>query len=230
MSSKLSCFSARYFVWPLYFGYKKGFTMTNVDYESLALGLYEIGAVKFGRFELQSGRISPIYVDLRVMISRPSLLRQAAQAYQQLLAPLSFDLLGAIPYGGLPIGTAIALEMNRPMIFHRKQAKNYGTGRQIEGIWSVGQRVVIIEDVITSGESILQGIAVLKAAGLQVLDAAVLINRQQGGAENLAANGYTLHSVFTLEKLLDLLLQVKKIDTSLYQRVIASQHQNNPLP
>ena len=102
---------------------------------------------------------------------------------------LKFDLLTAPPMAGLPIGTAFALDMNRPLIYPRKTAKNYGTGKGIEGVWAIGQKVVVIDDVITSGGSIVQTIAVLKAAGLSVKDAVVLIDREQGGKKILAPKG-----------------------------------------
>lgn len=169
----------------------------------LAALLYDIGAVRFGRFTLHSGKTSPIYLDLRLLISSPDALRLAATAYASRLVDLSYDLLAAIPYAGLPIGVTLALSLNRPLIFPRKAAKSYGAGRSIEGKWEVGQQAVIIEDLVTSGESILEGIAILKAAGLQVRDAVVLIDRQQGGREAMAAQGYQLHAVMTLSQLLD---------------------------
>lgn len=175
--------------------------------ELLALDLHRIGAVRFGRFELHSGRISPIYLDLRLLASFPAVLRRAAAAYARLLEPLTFDLLAAIPYAGLPIGTAVALQVDRPLIFPRKTPKSYGAGRQIEGSWEPGQRAVVIEDLITSGASILEGVATLRAAGLEVADAVVLIDRRQGGAEALAAHGCRLHAALTIETLLATLEQ-----------------------
>lgn len=188
--------------------------------ERLALMLHEVGCVQFGRFTLHSGIVSPIYLDLRLLISDPRVLREAARAYAAALTHLEFDLLAGIPYAALPIGTAVALEMERPLIFPRKTAKSYGTGRAIEGKWHVGQRVVIIEDLITSGDSILQGIAALKASGLQVTDAVVLIDRQQGGVAYLAQQGYAVHSVMTMEQLLAILAQHELISPRQRSRVL----------
>jgi uridine monophosphate synthetase len=185
--------------------------MATTDLGSLALTLFDIGAVKLGRFTLHSGRISPIYIDLRLLVSFPEALRQVAHAYRDRLEELTFDILAAYPYAALPIGTAIALETGLPLIYPRKTAKRYGTGRQVEGKWEVGQRAVVIEDLITSGDSILQAIASLKAAGLQVQEAVVLIDRQQGGREALRAEGYEVHAVMTLDHMLALLEQQKRI-------------------
>lgn len=179
--------------------------------ESLAITLFDIGAVQFGHFRLHSGRESYIYMDLRLLVSYPQALRQVAQAYQQILEKLSFDLLAAYPYAGLPIGTAIALEMNCPLIYPRKEIKSYGTGKLIEGKWQVGQRVVLIEDLVTSGKSIIQAIASLKAVGLHLNQTVVLIDREQGGRETVETEGHQLYAVMTLRQLLATLERTGRI-------------------
>jgi uridine monophosphate synthetase len=196
--------------------------MTTVDIDSLSLALYEIGAVRLGNFTLHSGRRSPIYIDLRLLVSYPAVLQQVASAYEPLLARCSYDLLAAYPYAALPIGTAIALQTGRPLIYPRKTAKGYGTGKLVEGVWRVGQTAVVIEDLITSGDSILQAIAALKAAGLQVQDAVVLIDREQTGREMLAQNGYRLHGVMTINQLLFALERHQKITAARRAEVISA--------
>lgn len=176
------------------------------DLETLALTLYDIGAVKLGKFKLHSGRTSPIYLDLRLLVSYPQALRVATAMYRNVLQTLTFDVLAATPLAGLPIGTALCLDMDVPLVYPRKTAKSYGTGKSIEGVWEVGQTAVVVDDLVTSGDSIVQAITPLKAAGLQVSDAVVLVDRQQGGVESLRDLGYTLHTVIKLDHLL-LLLQ-----------------------
>ena len=188
--------------------------------ESLALALHDIEAVKFGRFKLSSGKNSPIYVDLRLLISSPEALRLAARAYAELLSNLEYDLLGAIPYGGLPIGTAISLENGKPLIFPRKAAKSYGTGKTIEGRWEVGQKVAIIEDLVTTGESALGGIAMLKSAGLQVKDIVVLLDRQQGAKRTIAERGYNLHAVMDMEQMLVILQHHDRISGKQRRKIL----------
>lgn len=190
--------------------------------EALVLTLYDIGAIQFGRFRLHSGRESRIYIDLRVVVSYPHALRQVAAAYRTVLETLSFDLLAATPLAGLPIGTAICLDMNMPLIYPRKTAKSYGTGKDIEGRWSIGQTAVVIDDLITSGDSILQTIATLKAAGLRVTDAVVLIDREQGGRHTMEQAGYGLHAVLTLPRLLDVLVEHQRLTDRQREDVIAS--------
>ncbi len=190
--------------------------------ETLATTLHDIGAVQFGKFRLHSGTKSRIYLDMRVLVSFPDALREVAGAYRTVLEWLEFDVMAATPLTGLPIGTAIALDMNRPLIYPRKTAKSYGTGKAIEGVYEIGDRAVIIDDLITSGDSIIQTIAALKAAGLRVTDAVVLIDREQGGAKALRKDGYRLHSIMSLPYLLNVLHEQERISEKRYHKTIKS--------
>ena len=190
--------------------------------ESLALTLHDIGAVQFGRFRLHSGRESRIYFDLRVLVSFPDALRQATAAYRTVLDGLEFDLLAATPLAGLPIGTALCLDMDKPLIYPRKTAKSYGTGKNIEGRWSIGQSVVVVDDLITSGDSIMETVATVKAAGLKVHDAVVLIDREQGGRAMLEEQGYRVHAVTTLRELLDILHDHGRLNQTQLDEVLSS--------
>lgn len=169
------------------------------------MGLHAAGCVQFGSFTLKSGQVSPIYIDVRRAVAHPNLLRMIARAYERELTPLTFDRLAAIPYAGLPIGTAVALEMNRPLIYPRREVKRYGTGKAIEGVFEAGETVALLDDVITNGASKVEALAPLTAAGLKVQDIIVLIDRQQGGAQEMAAHGLRLHSVLTISDLVDIL-------------------------
>lgn len=190
--------------------------------EQLALTLFDIGAVKLGKFKLHSGRTSRIYLDLRVLVSFPTALRQATAVYQGVLNELAFDVLAAAPLAGLPLGTALCLALDKPLIYPRKTAKSYGTGKSVEGVWTVGDTAVVIDDLITSGDSLLEAIVSLKAAGLRVAEAVVLIDRQQGGPQNLLEAGYRLHAAMSLSFLLDVLETQKRITVRQRQRVIDS--------
>jgi uridine monophosphate synthetase len=173
--------------------------------EQFALTLFDIGAVQLGKFKLHSGKRSRIYLDLRLLVSHPQALRQAVAAYRTVLDGLTFDLLAATPLAGLPLGTALCLDMDKPLIYPRMTAKSYGTGKQIEGVWQVGQTAVVIDDLITSGDSILEAIVALKASGLQVNEAVVLIDREQGGVATMQDHGYKLHAAMTISRVLAIL-------------------------
>ncbi len=190
--------------------------------EKLAITLFEIDAVRLGEFKLHSGKISPIYLDLRLLASYPEALRLAAKAYSNALAGLQFDLLTTAPLAGIPIGTAVALEMNRPLVYPRKEAKKYGTGKLVEGKWEAGQTAVVVDDVTTSGDSILQCIKAIESVGMHVTDSLLLIDRQQGGLENIRAAGYNAEAVMTLREILDVLLQNGRISTEQHQHVLSN--------
>ena len=169
----------------------------------LAVALHRIGSVQFGDFVLKDGSRSPIYLDLRGLIGHPAVLRQVAGEMLRCAAPLQYDCLAGIPYAGLPLAVAMSLESGRPLVYPRKEAKGYGTRRAVEGIFSAGDRALVIDDVITTGGAKIEAIAPLHAAGLVVEDVLVVIDRQQSGAETLARAGLRLHSVLTIRALLE---------------------------
>lgn len=169
---------------------------------SLADDLLRSGCLRFGSYRLKSGLVSPIYLDLRLLVSYPDVLAKASAAYLPLLRPLNYDRIAALPYGALPIGTTIALQTGRPLIYPRKEAKEYGTGVLIEGIFQPGETAVIIDDLVTTGLSKLEAIDRLRSAGLTVKDIIVLIDRESGAEEELGQAGYRLHSVYRLSDLL----------------------------
>lgn len=180
----------------------------------LADDLLEAGCIQFGIFTLKSGLRSPIYIDLRRIISRPRLLARVARAYLPLLRRLHFDRIAALPYAAIPIATAISLASDCPMIYPRKEVKAYGTGAAIEGEYRAGETVVVIDDLATTGSSKFEAIEKLTDAGLQVRDVVVLIDRQSGAREALEQAGLHLHAVLTLTQLLDHWETVGKIGRS----------------
>ncbi len=169
---------------------------------TLAHDLIRSGCVRFGQFTLRSGLISPIYLDLRRLVSYPSILQRVARAYADVLRPLRFKRLVGIPYAGLPIATALALRLDCPMLYPRRETKDYGTRAAIEGEYVSGETVVVIDDLATTGDTKIETIRKLEEAGLRIHDVVVLIDREQGARETLAAAGYQLHALVTLQQLL----------------------------
>ncbi|KAL3984812.1 Orotidine 5'-phosphate decarboxylase / HUMPS family protein [Acanthocheilonema viteae] len=174
-----------------------------------------VGVFKLGNFTLQSGQISPIYVDLRLLFTSPKVLRLAAICMCNLMEArnLKYDYLIGVPYAALPLSTIVADQLEKPMLLRRKEVKSYGTKKNIEGNYETGKRVLIIEDVVVSGKSILETILVLRNEGLICEDAVCVLDREQGGPQNLQAEGITLHSFVGMSKVLDFLIDIGTITT-----------------
>ncbi|KXK14174.1 MAG: orotidine 5'-phosphate decarboxylase [Chloroflexi bacterium OLB14] len=184
----------------------------NQNLSSLADNLLSAGCIKFGSFTLKSGLISPIYIDLRRIISQPQLLSQVAEAYKSLLSNLQFDRIAGLPYAAIPIATAISLQGNYPMIYPRKESKTYGTKADIEGEYQQGETVLIIDDLATTGGSKFEAIEKLTSVGLVVKDIVVLIDRQSGAKESLSQAGFNLHAVLTINQMLEYWEETGKVE------------------
>ena len=184
----------------------------NAQFCALADGLLAAGCIKFGQFTLKSGLISPIYIDLRQIITHPKLLAQVGAAYLPLLNDLQFVRIAGLPYAAIPIATAISLAGDYPMIYPRKEVKTYGTKAEIEGEYHAGEMVVVIDDLATTGGSKFEAIEKLTAAGLLVRDVVVLVDRQSGAKQSLAQAGYYLHAVLTISELLDYWEQTGQVE------------------
>ncbi len=170
---------------------------------ALADELLSTGCIKFGEFTLKSGLKSPIYIDLRQIISYPRLLEQIGAAYLPILKQLQFDRIAGLPYAAIPIATAVSMQGGYAMIYPRKEVKTYGTKAEIEGEYRAGETVAVIDDLATTGGSKFEAIDKLAGAGLKVKDVVVLVDRQSGAREALASAGYNLHAVLTITELLD---------------------------
>jgi len=174
----------------------------------IVLELFKIGAFKLGSFQLKSGIISPIYIDLRVCVSYPILLQEIGnQIFENVSkSGASYDLLCGVPYAALPIASSISLTKIIPMLIRRKEGpKGYGTKKALEGIYTAGQTVLVIEDLVTTGGSVLEVVESLRAEGLQVKDVCVLVDREQGAKKILEKQGLRLHSIVTLTQILTIL-------------------------
>ncbi|KAL6049893.1 Uridine 5'-monophosphate synthase [Balamuthia mandrillaris] len=196
--------------------------------EEVVLKLHEHGAIKLGQFKLKSGVTSPIYVDLRVVPSYPATMQLLVEVmWDKFIKEVSSEqaeLVCGVPYGALPLASCVALKYGVPMIVCRKEmkAKDYGTKNEVEGVYSQGQAAVVMEDVMTSGGSIQQTVEGLRRNGLKVEHAVVFLDREQGGAKNLASlsgGGVRVTAAVTIRVLLDILKRHERVEGALVQKV-----------
>jgi uridine monophosphate synthetase len=197
----------------------------NNEKQTLILDLHRIGALKFGEFKLKSGATSPFYIDLRSIISYPEIIKNIVSLLKVELNDKQFDVLTGIPYTALPLAAQVSVEMDTPLVYQRKEVKAYGTGKLIEGHYEKGQTCLIIDDLITTGESKFEAAEGMEQAGLKVTDFVCLIDRSYNGAEILASKGYKLTSIITVEDMLEVLGVEGKLDTGLAQKVRAFVNQ-----
>lgn len=182
--------------------------------------LTAIQALKFGEFRLKSGVLSPFYVDLRGIIAHPPILQAIALRILEVLRSLRFDRIAGIPYAGLPIATAVSLAGNIPMVYARKEVKEHGIRRAVEGAFAPGDVIVPIDDVITDGASKFEAAAPLVEAGLTVRDFVIFLDREQGGADKLKEKGYALHSALRISAVLAYLRDGGRLAPDQFQRCL----------
>jgi uridine monophosphate synthetase len=185
--------------------------------QNLILQLFDVGCILFGEFVQASGAVFPYYIDLRAIISNPQLFQQVLNAYATILQDLTFDRIAGIPYGSLPTATGLALQLNHPMIFPRKEVKAHGTRRMVEGNFKPGETAVVVDDILISGKSAMEGAAKLKSVGLEVQDIVVFLDHEQGVKDRLRQNGYRAHSVLSISEITQTLYQTGRIDEGQFQ-------------
>ena len=193
--------------------------------EALSLQLFEVGAIKFGDFKLKlhdknpEAPLSPVYIDLRVLRRFPEAKQAAVDVYEELMRPLKFDLLADVPTAATPFVSSLSDRLRVGMVTPRTDAKTHGSGAKVDGLLDSdkGKTVVVIDDLVTRADSKLEAVGVLEKNGVNVKDVVVLIDREQGGREQLAAGGYTLHSALTIGKMLEFYARVARISQETYR-------------
>ncbi|MFM6332311.1 MAG: orotate phosphoribosyltransferase, partial [Dolichospermum sp.] len=186
----------------------------------LILQLYDIGCIMFGEFVQASGATFPYYIDLRKIISNPQIFHQIVIAYAEILKQLTYDRIAGIPYGSLPTATGLSLHLNSPMIFPRKEIKAHGTRKVIEGNFNPGEVVVVVDDILISGKSVMEGAEKLKYAGLNVNDIVVFIDHEQGVKNRLRENGYQAHAVLTISEITETLYAAGRISEEQFKTLV----------
>src|SRR4030043_668582 len=176
----------------------------------LCLQLFYIGAIKFGDFRLKlhdkhpEAPPSPVYIDLRLLRREPEAKAAAVDVYLELLKPLEFDLLADVPTAATPLVSSLSDKLGIGMITPRSDVKNHGTGVKIDGMRALdqGKTVVLVDDLVTRADSKLEAARILRDEGFRVRDVVVLVDRKQGGEEQLAAEEIKLHAALTMDKML----------------------------
>lgn len=185
--------------------------------------LHQKGIIRFGDFTLASGKKSSYYVDLRLVPSFPHQFRRMIRHLQNTISDEvgldNFDAIASVPTGGLVIASALALETVKPLVYVRSQAKSYGTGKLVEGVVTGGMRVLVVDDVATTGGSVVNGIRELKKAGAVISDAYVIVNRLEGAKDSLGQENVKLHHLLDILNIARTLYESKIIDGSVLDRV-----------
>jgi orotate phosphoribosyltransferase len=191
--------------------------------KEFATFLYQKGIIRFGDFTLASGKKSSYYVDLRIVPSFPHQFRHMIKHLQNTISKEigldSFDAIASVPTGGLVIASALALETVKPLVYVRSQAKNYGTGKLVEGIVTEGMKVLVVDDVATTGGSVINGIKELRKAGAIISDAYVIVNRLDGAQDSLQQEKVKLHHILDILNIAKILAEAKLIDESVLDTV-----------
>ena len=187
--------------------------------EQFVLELQRIGAIKFGSFTLKSGLVSPFYFDLRDIISYPKLLDGVSDLLVEKIKDMNFDVITGIPYTALPIASLVAAKLNKPLIYMRKEEKAYGTGKKVIGKFKKGAKCLVIDDLITTGASKIETAEAYEKEGVIIKDFVVVIDRSANGTEELAKQGYNLHSLINLNKIVELLQNKNLISNEKVKKV-----------
>ena len=187
--------------------------------------LTRIGAVKFGIFKLTSGKTSPYYIDLRLVPSFPDAFRFICDVYANMirteLGLEAFDRVAGVPTAGIPFAAVVAFRLEKPFLYVRREVKLHGRERRVEGILAPGDRVILVDDLITTGRTLASAAKAIRAEGGEVEHAFVLIDREEGGRDALAEVGVRLHAFMTVREMAKTMLDMEVIDEEQYELILS---------
>ena len=191
--------------------------------KEFATFLYQNGIIKFGNFTLASGKKSSYYVDLRLVPSYPQEFRKMVKYLEnKILQDIGldeFDSIVSVPTGGLVIASALSIETVKPLIYVRNKPKDYGTSKSVEGKIYEGMKVIMIDDVATTGGSVVNAIKILKEINVSIKDAYVIVNRMEGADEALSQIGVKMHSILNILQITETLYEQNFVDKNILQKV-----------
>jgi orotate phosphoribosyltransferase len=190
---------------------------------ALAEALFRIGALRFGKFTLSSGRSSSYYLDLRVVPSDPEAYALTVGAYLSMVESLgkeSFDAVAGVATAGVTISSPLAYVLRKPMVYVRREEKGHGLGKLVEGAVMPKWRALVVDDLVTTGGSMISAVESLRRAGCVVSDSVVLVDRLEGGKANLSAAGVRLHAFADIRELVETLFGLRKVTKGDYETVL----------
>ncbi|MFB3889559.1 MAG: orotate phosphoribosyltransferase [Candidatus Bathyarchaeia archaeon] len=190
--------------------------MTETKRIEIAKILHKIDALQFGLFKLSSGKATPYYIDLRIVPSFPDAFKDicdycTAQITSQ-IGLKNFDRIAGIPIAGIPFASQIAYNLKKPFLYIRKGARRHGRERRVEGIVVSGDRVLLVDDLVTTGLTLKKAAEAVRAEGGVVTEAVVFLDREEGGKERLEKIGVNLHALLKVSELAKLLYDIGALD------------------
>lgn len=198
-------------------------SVENVKVEVCKI-LNKIGALQFGTFKLTSGKISPYYIDLRIVPSFPDAFQKVCSFYtgfiKDRIGVENFNRVSGIPVAGIPFASLVAYNLKKPFLYVRKGVRLHGRQRRIEGILNPGDRVLLVDDLITTGLSLRRAAKAIAAEGGLVSDVIVLLDRQEGGCEKLKKSGIQLHSLLKIGEVANMLFEIGAINEEQLETIL----------
>jgi len=190
--------------------------VTQNKKDEMANILFKIDAIKFGVFKLSSGKASPYYIDLRVIPSFPDAFREICNLYAEYITnrigAKNFDRIAGVPLTGIIFASQVAYNLKKPFIYVRKGVRMHGRERRVEGILSSGDRVLLIDDLVTTGLTLKKAAEAVRAEGGVVTDAVVFLDREEGEKQRLEKNGIRLHTLLKISEVANTLNELGAID------------------
>lgn len=226
MKSQISIFELNF-----YFGVHMVTYVSSSNKKELILTeicqvLKKTNAIEFGTFKLPSGKITPYYIDLRVIPSFPDafakVIEISVDAVRSEISVENFDRVAGIPTAGLPLSAITAYILKKPFIYIRQKQRLRGRERRVEGVIMPGDRVLLVDDMVTTGLSLTKSTLAVRAEGGLVTDAFVLLDREEGGEKKLAKIGVRLHAVLRVSEVARKLYEMNVIGED-EMKVIISQ-------
>jgi orotate phosphoribosyltransferase len=190
----------------------------------IAKMLHNIDALKFGVFKLTSGKPSPYYVDLRVVPSFPDAFRQICDLYTEYITTQigtqNFDRIAGVPLAGIPFASQIAYNLKKPFLYVRKGIRHHGRQRRVEGILVSGDRVLLVDDLVTTGLNLKKAAEAIRAEGGVVKEAVAFLDREEGGKEKLEKSGIKVHTLLRISEVANTLYEIGAIDEESFKTIL----------